>query len=183
MKNARAAMTDVEKAALWATLAQQLREQCPNDKVTMKEASWTDCQVVTLYGVDVEVRLGQERSGGFTLRYGRPYFTVGAWSRHRARQRAVEGKDGFDWKRVVKLIVDEATRLRRHAEIESERDKNQKAANKQLRELLQRKPALRAAVKLANIGVNQDDGTFNVVVDDITIGQVEAILSALARRS
>ena len=162
---------------IWKTLVAHLRKLNPEQKIKLAKAYYSYSRDVVIDGTAVPVSLNQEHtSGGFRhIRLGRYYFTIGDWSRHRARARAIEGKKGFDWGRVAQLVEAERLYVVAKQIQESESERVEKLAKKQLAELLKRRRDLREVVEQY---VEIAHGKFGVEVNGMSVTVLERVLDA-----
>src|SRR5271166_1248083 len=86
-------LTEGERAKLWEELLKNLRQLEPSKKFALKKGRTgfvsSEIKTIVIDGFELEARIDQERTHGWNIRYGRPYFKFGGYMRHRNTYRAI----------------------------------------------------------------------------------------------
>ncbi len=169
-------LSDRERQAIWDELLKNLQALESGKKFRLKEHHYAYCRTIVIDGYELDAKLDQERTHGWHITYGRPYFKFGGYMRGRNAHRAVCGKNGFDWAKVVKLCMTEA-RVRRTKEEADERTRRSRlSAERELAAVFKRLPAAEGSIHGVDV---EDDGTFTLTARGLSRELVEELLERL----
>jgi hypothetical protein len=158
------------RAKHWKDLLVQLRKLNPTQKFKYDDKS--ECvRSLSIDGVEVELRLDEQRSGGwlfYSHGNGIYCFTIGAYRRHYGvRPRAVQKKTGFDWAKIAQLVEDERKYILAKNEDEVRKKDVLTCAGAALDALFKRRPELEDKRSLIDISSRTGKFTFTVYAMDI----------------